>query len=114
MSEWGGVVLRPAPRCKFRGAFRTPAAESSYRRRGLDDRSEKRVSRALNINATQAHVIAACGKRNIPISAIEALHSGGTRVVMVNAADTATIAKLYGSKVIAGPVQRMPLRVNVR
>ena len=36
------------------------------------------MSRALNINATEAHVLATCAKRNVPISAIEPLHSGGT------------------------------------
>jgi diketogulonate reductase-like aldo/keto reductase len=70
------------------------------------------VSRAINVNATQAHVMALCAKRNIPISAIETLSSGGTRVVMNNADDTADIAKAYGSKVIAGPVTRTPTRLS--
>ena len=70
------------------------------------------MSRAININAAQDHVIATCAKRNVAISAIEALHSGGTRVVMNNIADTATIAKVYGSKVIQGVVTRTPTRLN--
>ena len=70
------------------------------------------MSRALNINATEDHVIAACAKRKLPISAIEALDSGGTRVVMNNIADTAQIAKFYGSKVITGQVRRTPTRLN--
>lgn len=70
------------------------------------------MSRALNINATEAHVTATCAKRKIPISAIEALHSGGTRVVLNNADDTAIISKAYGSKVLTGPVRRVPNRLN--
>lgn len=66
------------------------------------------MSRALNINATQDHVIAACAKHKVPISAIETLQSGGTRVVMNNADDTARIAKAYGSKVITGKAIRFP------
>ncbi|OWK30885.1 hypothetical protein [Sphingomonas mucosissima] len=69
------------------------------------------MSRALNIDAAQDHVIAACAKRNVPISAIETLHSGGTRVVMNNITDTGIIAKLYGRKVITGAVKRTPTRL---
>jgi len=68
------------------------------------------MSRAININATQSQIEATCAKRKLPISAIEALRSGGTRVVMSNAAATAIIAQVYGSKVISGPVSRTPLR----
>lgn len=70
------------------------------------------MSRAININAAQEHVIATCAKRNLPISAIESLHSGGTRVVMNNITDTAIVAKAYGSKVIQGTVTRTPTRLN--
>jgi hypothetical protein len=70
------------------------------------------MSRAINIKATQDHIIAACAKRKVSISAIETLQSGGTRVVMNNADDTAIIAKLYGSKVIQGGVTRTPTRMG--
>ncbi|MCW4461309.1 hypothetical protein OK349_06290 [Sphingomonas sp. BT-65] len=70
------------------------------------------MSRALNINATQEHVVAACAKHKIPISAIETLQSGGTRVVMNNADDTARVAKAYGSKVIKGVATRFPTRMG--
>lgn len=70
------------------------------------------MSRAINVNATVDHVIATCAKRKVPISAIEALKSGGTRVVMNNADDTARIAKAYGSKVITGAVVRTPTRLG--
>lgn len=70
------------------------------------------MSRAINIDATQDHVIAACAKRKVQISAIESLPSGGTRVVMNNASDTAIIAKAYGRKVISGQVARTPTRMG--
>lgn len=69
------------------------------------------MSRAINVNATPEHVIAACAKRKLTISAIEGLPSGGTRVVMNNIDDTAAVAKVYGSKVIAGAVARTPTRL---
>ncbi len=70
------------------------------------------MSRAINLNATQEHVIATCEKRKLPISAIEALQSGGTRVVLNSAVDTAILAKVYGKKVITGAVTRTPTRLN--
>ncbi len=70
------------------------------------------MSRAININATQDHIIATCAKRNVPISAIESLSSGGTRVVMNNMDDTAIITKAYGSKVITGTVTRARTRLG--
>lgn len=70
------------------------------------------MSRALNIDAAQADVAAACAKRKIGISAIETLHSGGTRVVMNNIDDTLALAKFYRSKVMSGLVTRVPLRLR--
>jgi hypothetical protein len=70
------------------------------------------MSRALNINATKDEVIAACAKHKVPISAIETLLSGGTRVVMNNADDTARVAKIYGSKVMTGKATRVPTRMS--
>jgi hypothetical protein len=70
------------------------------------------MSRAINVNASQDHVRATCAKRKLPISAIETLVSGGTRIVMNNMADTAAITKAYGSKVIDGAVVRTPMRLG--
>ena len=70
------------------------------------------MSRAININATRDHVVAACAKRRVSISAIETLQSGGTRVVLNNADDTAIMVKAYGSKVIRGAVTRTPTRMG--
>ncbi|MDB5662312.1 MAG: hypothetical protein JWM38_2791 [Sphingomonas bacterium] len=70
------------------------------------------MSRMININATQDHVMATCAKRNVRITAIEPLASGGTRVVTSNAVESVLIAKAYGSKVISGAVQRTPTRLR--
>ncbi len=72
------------------------------------------MSRAINVNALEAHVVDMCAKRNTPITAIETLRSGGTRVVFKNGADAAIIAKAYGSKVLTGPVERTPSRLMHR
>ena len=70
------------------------------------------MSRALNINAAEGDIVATCKKFEIEISMIERLHSGGTRVVLNNAADTALIAKAYGARLLTGPVTRMQTRLN--
>jgi hypothetical protein len=70
------------------------------------------MSRAIHINATHDHVTATCGKRNVRITAVEALASGGTRLVTSNAVESATIAEAYGSKLITGAVKRMPTRIH--
>ncbi|HEX8414369.1 MAG TPA: hypothetical protein VF637_10870 [Sphingomicrobium sp.] len=69
------------------------------------------MSRALNVNASPAHVTATCAKHNAGISAIEPLASGGTRVVLLNANDTAAISAAYGTKVMTGTVRRTPSRL---
>ena len=69
------------------------------------------MSRALNVNALQQHVEATCAKHKTPITAIETLSSGGTRVVLMNAVDAAKIGKAYGAKVMSGPVTRAPTRL---
>ena len=63
-------------------------------------------SRALNIDAERTAVIAMCAKHNVPISAIESLLSGGTRVVLMNLADAGKIAAAYRRKLISGAVTR--------
>lgn len=70
------------------------------------------MSRALNINATEAHVTATCAKHGAAISAIETLKSGGTRLVLLNGDAAAVISKAYGTKVLTGPVSRMPNRLQ--
>jgi hypothetical protein len=69
------------------------------------------MSRALNIDAPEKQVAQICAKHNLPVSAIEALPSGGTRVVLMNANDAATLSKAFGNKVIAGQVKRVATRL---
>lgn len=70
------------------------------------------MSRALNINAAEDDIIATCKKSGIEISMIEQLHSGGTRIVLNNTTDTASIAETYRTKLLTGPVTRMQTRLN--
>jgi hypothetical protein len=64
------------------------------------------TSRAINIDADREHVLATCRAKKAPISAVEELLSGGTRVVLMNMDDAAIVRRAYGKKVIAGPVTR--------
>ena len=72
------------------------------------------MSRALNLAATEAEVIAMCAKHSAPISSIETLHSGGTRLVLKNGDAAAIIGRAFGKKVITGTVTRTPMRVVER
>lgn len=68
------------------------------------------MSRAINVDAATADVVALCAKHGTTISAIEALVSGGTRVVLTNGTDAETMRKVFGRKVLTGEVRRVPLR----
>jgi len=72
------------------------------------------MSRAINVNAAEADVSSLCRKKGVVISAMEALASGGTRVVLNNAADTETMKQAFGRKVMTGTVTRTPLRTQAR
>jgi hypothetical protein len=69
------------------------------------------MSRALNLNATQADVLQSCSKHAVTISTIETLPSGCTRVVLRNGEDAETLRRAFRGKVIDGPVGRTPLTV---
>ena len=71
------------------------------------------MSRAINVNATKPEVEALCLKHKAPISAIETLASGGTRVVLTNSDAAATMVRVFGRKVLSGPVERTPLRLRM-
>lgn len=70
------------------------------------------MSRALNLDASQEDVLATCERKNAPITQIEILASGGTRVVLKSADDAAIIGRHYKGRVIEGPVARIPGRLN--
>ncbi len=66
------------------------------------------TSRAMNVSIAQAEVVALCNKHAASISAIEPLHSGGTRVVLQNNEAAETMRKAFGKKIMAGTVVRTP------
>jgi hypothetical protein len=70
------------------------------------------MSRAINIDATEADITAACKSAGITISTIEKLTSGGTRVVFNNSVDAASMTKAYKAKLLTGPVTRTQTRLN--
>ena len=69
------------------------------------------MSRAINLDVPMADVTTKLAKLNAPFTAMEALRSGGTRVVMKNADDAVIVTKAFGSKVLSGTVTRMPTRL---
>lgn len=70
-----------------------------------------RMSRAINLNASQADVTALCKKHAIAISTIETLTSGGTRVVLLNPDGAERIRTLMKTKIITTPVVRSPMHM---
>jgi hypothetical protein len=73
---------------------------------GHDTWSTPGPGRAINVEMARADVEASCAKNNTRISAIEVLPKGGTRVVMMNGDDAATMRRVFGKKIIEGVVQR--------
>ncbi|HEX4694936.1 hypothetical protein [Sphingomonas sp.] len=74
---------------------------------GHDSWSTPGTSRAINVTTARADVEALCAKHKTSISAIETLPNGaGTRVVMTNPDDAATMRKAFGKAVIEGKVER--------
>jgi hypothetical protein len=68
------------------------------------------MSRIICIDAGRVEIVAECGRHDIPISMIETLQSGGTRIVLHNAADAQRLGAAYGDKVMTGPVTRTVVR----
>jgi hypothetical protein len=74
---------------------------------GHDGWSNPGTSRAINVTTLRADVEALCAKHKTTISAIEALPNGaGTRVVMMNGDDAATMRRAFGKAIIEGKVER--------
>ncbi len=67
------------------------------------------MSRAINVKETVATVLAKCKSQQVDVSAIEALVSGGTRVVLSRPDDADTMRKIFRGKIIEGTVRRTPL-----
>lgn len=63
-------------------------------------------SRALNVSARQAAVRVSAAKHAAPISAIETILSGGTRVVFMNIADAERMRHVFRNRMLTGAVVR--------
>jgi hypothetical protein len=68
------------------------------------------MSRALNLDAPQEHVLETCTKLKLGITQIETLVSGGTRVVLKTADAAAILGRSYKKQIIDGPITRTPSR----
>ena len=79
----------------------------SWRQSGSAMRDEVPTSRAINVSGTEAEVRAECIKHDLPISAIETLLSGGTRVVMMDGDAAAKMRKVFKKQILTGPVNRL-------
>lgn len=64
------------------------------------------MSRALNVNATEAEVRTRAAAMGTAISAIETILSGGTRVVFASGADAEVMRGVFANQLIKGTVTR--------
>lgn len=64
------------------------------------------MSRAMNVTATEIEVRAAAAEHGTPISAIETILSGGTRVVFMNGDDAARMRRHFKDEMVVGAVSR--------
>jgi hypothetical protein len=69
------------------------------------------MSRSLNLDAPQEHILGTCAKHGVIITQIETLVSGGTRVVLKTGDGAAIVARAYRKQVIDGPIRRTPSRI---
>lgn len=70
------------------------------------------MSRAFCVTLHIDDVMTACAKNNATISTVEPLHTGGTRVVLINSHDAAVMGRVFAGKLITGNIVRTPLRVR--
>lgn len=70
------------------------------------------MSRAVNVSAPIDDVKALCLRHAIDISTIEALTSGGTRVVLLNPDGAERIRELMKTRIITSPVVRSSLYLS--
>lgn len=64
------------------------------------------MSRAINVTATEAQVKTAAAEYDAPISAIETILSGGTRVVFMNGGDAERMRRIFKDQMVVGAVTR--------
>ena len=68
------------------------------------------MSRAININMSENAVLDRCRTEAMGVSAIEALPSGGVRLVCMSGDGAATLRRVLKSKLINGDVKRERFR----
>jgi len=66
------------------------------------------MSRAMNVNATEAEVVSICATLKIATTAIELLLPSGIRVVCKTSEGALALRNKMKSKLIAGAVKRAP------
>lgn len=71
------------------------------------------MSRAMNVKLTPAQVTKKCKQAGVSISAMEALPSGDTHVVLNTADDAEKMRGLFGKSVVQGAQKRTPRSVPV-
>ena len=72
------------------------------------------MSRAINVNATEAEVAKLCQSNGAIISASEELASGGTRVVLTSGLAAEAMRRVFARRVISGAVLRTPFQRSRR
>ena len=65
------------------------------------------MSRAINLQMTEAEAREQCSTRSIGVSAIEALPEGGVRLVCMSSEGAALLRRRLKSQIIQGTVKRM-------
>ena len=67
-------------------------------------------TRAINIGANTADVLAMCARKSASVSAIEQLPDGGTHVVLVTMDGADTIRHAFKDKLLPRNARRTPFR----
>lgn len=68
--------------------------------------TEARLTRAMNLTLSEQEVIDGCRRKEIAISAIETLLSGGTHLVCLTIEGADSARHLFRQSIVAGPVRR--------
>jgi hypothetical protein len=66
------------------------------------------MSRALNVNATEAEIVTICTANGISTTAMEMLIPSGTRVVCQSSEGAVVLRKKMKTRLIDGPIVRSP------
>ena len=69
------------------------------------------MSRAMNVQLSEAEVIGKCKKAGVDISAVEPLPSGGTHLVCTTSEGAEQMRGEFKSKLVTGRVKRFPFYV---